>query len=597
MSGWYDPSSLVPRPPPLPIIQNAGHFPGTVGKRVGDSSLRRSRISLLTTLQFLACVAGPVGAQTLRTVRVAAIGHVGTPRTLSVATEGAWRLIDLDDHRLVGEGAGPGEWQFRVSRGGRVSMQEEAPLTSASGTGTPATARGAMEAVGFRLEGAAPDQRFTVRVGRRTLVYPGAVELWPAGHSGTGLRLINEAPVEQYLLGVVTGEGSPSFHPEALKALAVAARSYVEHNRGRHGPEAEMCDTVHCQVYPGVGQVSEKVARAVADTAGIVALSGGAVIDAVFSADCGGQTRNSEDVWPGWGKIPYLRSVEDRPPNGGPDYCSVSRNHIAHLILTAEQVGRLLGLRELTRAKLTLARVERDSSGRVAALQLALGESVGRSTLGGSVPGDALAAGDEPLPCELWGGKGAAVPVGPAPTVEETRAITLAQLRRSFGDQLRGRLAGGALFPDGSLELECRGLGHGVGLCQWGAQGMALPPYNHTFDEILRHYYSGITLGPAPLRIGRLALQLRDDGGEPLAGVSVRLLPAGPAGSTDAQGQWTAGVPEGTYQVELRRGSTATTFFAVRVGAGKNPETRLALVWRDRGARVARRWAGPSSGG
>jgi hypothetical protein len=536
-----------------------------------------------------------------RTVRVATTGHVGTPRSLTVTVDGEWRLIDLGDHQLVSEGAGPAEWRFRIGSDGRVSALAEGeihPLTAhAAGTPDLPPRTTAAEAAGFRLEGVVPEQRFTVAVGRRVLVYPGAVELWPAGHGAAGLRLINEAPIEQYLLGVVTAEGSASFQPEALKALAVAARSYAEHNRARHEPEAELCDTVHCQVYPGVGQVKEKVARAVADTAGIVGLYGGAVIDAVFSADCGGRTRNSEDVWTGWGKIPYLRSVEDRPPNGGPDYCAVDRNHVSRVKLTPVQVGRLLGLRDLPLGKVALAQVERDSSGCVAALHLSLGGLPGGAAERSPTehplarlpnpPGGMTEPGDEPLPCELLEGHAVVAAAGPAAATSGLRSITFSQLRRSYGEQLRGRWVDTVLCPDGCLELECRGLGHGVGLCQWGAQGMALPPYNHTFDEILRHYYSGLSLGPAPIQMGRLSLQLRSDGGQPLARAAVRLLPGELAGTTDGQGCWQAPVPEGTYSVEARQGAAAIIFYAVRVTVGKSPETRLTLAWRKRDDRLA----------
>jgi stage II sporulation protein D len=346
-----------------------------------------------------------------------------------------------------------------------------------------------------------------------------------------------------------------------------------------------MCDTIHCQVYPGVGKVPEKVARAVADTAAVVALSAGEVIDAVFSADCGGQTRNSEDVWPKRTPIAYLRSVEDRPSSGGPDYCSIYRNHALRLALTPPQVGRLLGLAAVPSGPVELKGVDRDASGRVASVRVVmLGGAAGRST--GTSDGP-----DELLPCEQIEAGGAVTaqysPDTPVPP--ETRTITLAQLRQLLGSQIRGRLVAVTPSPDGGLALECRGLGHGVGLCQWGAQGMALPPYNHTCEEILRHYYSGISLGAAPARSARLSLLLAGDGGQLLAGVAVRLLPGGPSGTTDDQGRWDAGpVREGTYAVEARRGTETTTFYAVRVTGGKTSETRLALTWRERDPRVAR---------
>lgn len=579
-----------------------GTFPAQLASKPGDSTLRRAQAQSVILLLTL-CLARPGRAQAPpHTVRVDTLGHVGTPTSLTVSVGGRWRLIDLGDHQLVSEGEGPAEWRFRIGAGGRVSVQGEGEVHRRLSPGSRSTIApgrwSGVEAAALRLEGVLPEERFTVRVGRRVLVYPGAVELWPAGRGAAGLRLINEAPIEQYLLGVVTAEGSASFQPEALKALAVAARSYAEHNRAKHQPEAEVCDTVHCQVYPGLGPVPGKVARAVADTAGIVGLYGGAVIDAVFSADCGGRTRNSEDVWPGWGRVPYLRSVDDHPPDGGPDYCAVDRNHVLQLNLTPAQVGKLLGLRGPPAGKVALAGVERDNSGRVAALRLSLAGIPDGSE--GRPPADrpparlpnardrTLAESDERLPCELYGEQEViTAPEPPAAGAVEMRSITVSQLRRSWGDELRGRLVNSALAPDGALELECRGFGHGVGLCQWGAQGMALPPYNHTFEEILRHYYSGISLGPAPVRMGRLSLQLRSTDSQPLAGVAVRLLPGGTAGTTDGQGQWGAAVPEGTYSVEARQGAGAITFYAIRVTAGKGPEARLALVWRQRDDRLS----------
>ena len=67
------------------------------------------------------------------------------------------------------------------------------------------------------------------------------------------LKLINIAPVEEYLRGVVSKEMSPSYPLEALKAQAVAARSFALKNRGRHIKDGyDLCDTTHCQVYVGV---------------------------------------------------------------------------------------------------------------------------------------------------------------------------------------------------------------------------------------------------------------------------------------------------------------------------------------------------------
>jgi SpoIID/LytB domain protein len=550
---------------------------------VGEVIVRRCLVLAGGLIYFSFALASVSQAQTAaRTVRVVTNGGIGTVQTLTVATAGTWRLIDLDDHRLLREGTGSAEWRFALGESSRLL---------AVGDGAR------LEAGSFRLEGEGAEPLFTVSAGRRARVYPGAVEVVPArGGAGTGLRLINEAPIEAYLRGVVAAEGSASFQPEALKALAIAARSYAERNRLRHDPVGELCDTVHCQVYPGVGRVPEKVARAVADTAGVVGLYSGAVIDAVFSADCGGRTRNNEDVWPSRAPIAYLRSVEDRPPAGGPDYCSVYRNHLLRLKLSPLQLGRLVGLSTSDPGRVILEGIDRDGSGRVAALRVGAVEpqSSGQS---GVAPrkstADELEAGEEPLPCEQEGTRASGRAAGTAATARptDTRQITLTQIRRLFGDQLRGRLADATASADGGLELECRGLGHGVGLCQWGAQGMALPPYNHTCEEILQHYYRGITLGSAPPRTAALSLQLSREDGQPLAEADVRLLPSGPAGKTDTQGRWVCGsTREGTYAVAVRQGAETLCFYGVRVAVRKSDGARLdlALVWRTRDPRVAR---------
>jgi stage II sporulation protein D len=542
---------------------------------------RASILQLSLVLIAASWLAPAVAESPPRTIRVSTGGSIGTVRELTITSTGAWRLIDLDSRQLVCEAPGRSAWRFGTGPERRVTARGEV-----TGSGEQWDR---LDAGGFRLEGSTPDVAFTVTGGKQPRVYPGAVEVLPARGSSSGLRLINEAPMEAYLGGVVTAEGSASFHPEALKALAIAARSYAERNRIRHWPEEEMCDTVHCQVYPGTARVPEKLARAVADTAGVVALSGSEVIDAVFSADCGGRTRNSEDVWPKQTPIPYLRSVVDRPPAGGPDYCATYRNHVLRLKLTPAQIGSLLGVSSLHPGQWELHGVERDSLGRVATLRVrsAAGTAAPGTTATASTPSSPMSgSGDELLPCELQ--EGGAAPPTSAPPAEDVRSITVTRIHQLLGSQLRGRLVDVTSTADGGLEVECRGLGHGVGLCQWGAQGMALPPHNRTFDQILRHYYTGITLGPSPVRQARLTVQLERGAGQPLAGVSVRLMPSGPAGVTDSQGVWQAGpIPEGTYMLEARRGDESAAFHALRVIVAKSVQARLSLVWREPNRRVA----------
>jgi hypothetical protein len=112
-------------------------------------------------------------------------------------------------------------------------------------------------------------------------------------------------PMDEYLKGVVPKEVSPYWPPEALRAQAVAARSYAS-TRHAHGDEgADVCTTTHCQVWSPLHY--ETTDQAVDDTHGVAATFEGSIIYAFFFGHCDGHTRNSEQVWGGY--LPYCRSV------------------------------------------------------------------------------------------------------------------------------------------------------------------------------------------------------------------------------------------------------------------------------------------------
>ena len=125
------------------------------------------------------------------------------------------------------------------------------------------------------------------------------------------LNLVNELPIEQYLRGVVPRELGPGAYPEleALKAQAIAARSYTLRNLGEFADEGyDLCGTPRCQVYGGMDDEHPLSDRAVAETAGEILLYGGQPIDALYSATCGGHTENVEVIFP-LKRAPYLRGV------------------------------------------------------------------------------------------------------------------------------------------------------------------------------------------------------------------------------------------------------------------------------------------------
>ena len=125
------------------------------------------------------------------------------------------------------------------------------------------------------------------------------------------LNLINELPLEQYLRGVVPRELGPGAYPEieALKAQAVAARSYTLRNLGEFDDEGyDLCGTPKCQVYGGLGAEHPLSDRAVLETVGEVLVADGRPIDALYSATCGGRTEDVEVIFP-LKSAPYLRGV------------------------------------------------------------------------------------------------------------------------------------------------------------------------------------------------------------------------------------------------------------------------------------------------
>ena len=125
------------------------------------------------------------------------------------------------------------------------------------------------------------------------------------------LNLVNELPLEDYLRGVVPRELGPGAYPEieALKAQAVAARTYTLRNLGEFTDEGyDLCGTPRCQVYGGMDDEHPLSDRAIAETAGEVLLHGGEAIDALYSATCGGHTEDVRTVFP-LKSGAYLRGV------------------------------------------------------------------------------------------------------------------------------------------------------------------------------------------------------------------------------------------------------------------------------------------------
>jgi stage II sporulation protein D len=138
--------------------------------------------------------------------------------------------------------------------------------------------------------------------------YRGALEVF--GNSRNTLTVVNELPLETYLLGVVPNELNPTTFDqiEALKAQAVAARTYIQRNLGQYKNEGfDICATDACQVYFGALTEQPLATQAVNETRGVVATYDGMPINALYSSTCGGRTEDSGNIFPE--KLPYLVST------------------------------------------------------------------------------------------------------------------------------------------------------------------------------------------------------------------------------------------------------------------------------------------------
>jgi stage II sporulation protein D len=254
-------------------------------------------------------------------------------------------------------------------------------------------------------------------------------------------------PIERYVAAVLAGESSVFRSAEARKAMAVAARTYAVRLRGRHSAEGfDFCSTTHCQRVD-VAAVTPALKDAAAATAAELLWFEGKPAFTPYTRDCGGRTEEAGAVWPDLA-APYLTSRAD-------PYCSRDESSGWHWRFATDETLAALrqaGLKAPPRLE-RIAIAKTTPSGRAALLSL-----IGAAE---SVPIDARsfrfavgrALGWNLLPGDLY-------------RIRATRTETV---------------------------FEGRGAGHGVGLCQHGAEQMGLA--GKSYREILAAYYPGARLG------------------------------------------------------------------------------------------------------
>ena len=258
---------------------------------------------------------------------------------------------------------------------------------------------------------------------------------------GKGFSVINRVDLEEYVKGVVPSEVSSTWHPEMLKAQAVAARTYALYQQMLSATrEYDVAATVQDQVYRGKQGIDVGILRAVEETRGLVITYLGAPIYAAFSSTAAGLTEDAMNVWSK--EYPYLKGVECPFDLASPYYQWKSSFKIDTLEQNLRQQGFSVG----TIATITPLAFSR--GGRVAKLRV-------------------LHSGGELV------------------------------LR---GEELR-KAVGYTIIPSTQFAIESIGqdvvlsgfgAGHAVGMCQWGAKELA--ELGYPFSTILQYYYPGTEL-------------------------------------------------------------------------------------------------------
>ena len=266
--------------------------------------------------------------------------------------------------------------------------------------------------------------------------YRGKIEL----HNVLGkIYIINILNIEEYLYSVVPSEMPSSWNMEALKAQAVASRTYSYYHllKNRKKNIFDLDATTNFQVYKGIVTESKATTEAVNETSGIIMTYNYEPIVAYFHSTSGGKTSDDRDVWPS-SDLPYLKSVECTYSENSPHYRWTAK-------LSINEIGKALTLRFKRIGKIQKISFKKNND-RV--VEVIIVHSNGTVNMTGN---------------------------------EFRLFYSSGKLKSTYFTAKRDK---------NLLLISGRGWGHGVGMCQWGARGRGEKGIK--FDKILSHYFKDI---------------------------------------------------------------------------------------------------------
>ncbi len=334
---------------------------------------------------------------------------------------------------------------------------EPAPALSAAGG---KSASDAVDGAGREGTGVAESAAVERLSGRQESIADFPLYITVYDHNAQAKRVML---LDDYVYHCLSAEVPASYHDEAIKAQAVAIRTYAVSKMGAYGgsgcsksSNADVCtDSSHCQAFARDDDLkkqwgdeytlySKKMKAAVAETSGLVALHDGKPILAMFHANSGGVTEDVEAIYSD--ALPYLRSVEGLDPLSESTF-SYTAKEAARIINSAYPDAKMKE-RDIDEQLIVKSRL---ASGRV------------ESVICGEIQ------------------------------------LTGSQLRRLFSLPSSNLII---RYPNDGVEFTTYGRGHGVGLSQEGAQEMAKA--GHSYEEILGHYYQGVTIDRLPVSYGSI---------------------------------------------------------------------------------------------
>ena len=415
------------------------------------------------------------------------VGLIEDVESVYLKTGGPFTL-SVGDDVFRSDAAGATELHASRDADGSIVVRDESGARLVGGTDT------------VRLE--YDDRRFTTtifditfgrgqfRAGREDRSYRGAIELLPRGERFT---VINRLSVEEYLYSVVPSEMPAWWPQEALRAQAIAARSYTLHPRGRYADRGfDLLSSIASAAYPGVTNEDPRTTAAVDATRGLVLLDHGRPLDAVYSANNAGYAEAAGSVW-GWPNSlvvtsdPLLPPLDDyRSPaevyrwlTSRPDSYAARQPYAAmssyrwSLAVPREAIeARLAAVGVSVGTVLAVTPGPRGMTGRVEAVTITGTEGTH------TVRRDAIRSRLGGLRSNLFvvSPYRGPVPGSPAPTDGRPPAGS----RTPAGNQTPATAPAYFYFQGA-------GWGHGVGMCQTGAAGMAADGYDA--EGILAQYY------------------------------------------------------------------------------------------------------------